>query len=85
MVIKSEPWGVITAHKVIKQLPCWVGTLEPGGWGPRSRDLPRSCKGSVPQAARLLGRWGPGSQLPGGGTDDARMAWGWDGRARLGV
>lgn len=63
MVIKSRPWGVITAHKVIKQLPCWVGTLEPGAWGPRSRDLPRSCKGSVPQAARRLGRWDPGSQL----------------------
>lgn len=31
---------------------------------------------------RLLSRWGPGSELPGGGTDDARMACGgWDSQA----
>ena len=81
MVIKSGPWGVITAHKVIKQLPCRVGTLEPGGWGPRSVSHPGARK---PQCPRLPGRWGPGSELSGGGTADAWMSWGWDGRARKG-
>lgn len=52
MVIKSGPWGVITAHKVIKQLPCRVGTLEPGGWGAQICVLPWGHKASVPQAAR---------------------------------
>lgn len=53
MVIKSGPWGVITAHKVIKQLPRRVGTLEPGGVGPDPESYPPATKASAP------GRWGP--------------------------
>lgn len=55
MVIKSGPWGVITAHKVIKQVPRRVGTLEPGGWGPRSVSYPGALKPQCPQAARADG------------------------------
>lgn len=51
MVIKSGPWGVITAHKVIKQIPCRVGTLEPGGLGAQISVPPRGQEASVPQVA----------------------------------
>ena len=51
MVIKSRPWCVITAHKVIKRLPCRAGTLEPGDWGPRSVSHPGPGKPQCPQVA----------------------------------
>lgn len=55
MVIKSGPWGVITAYKVIKQLPCRAGTLEPGAWslGPRSQSYPGATKAQCPRPLGL--------------------------------
>lgn len=51
MVIKSRPWGVITAHKVVKQLPCREGTSEPGAGGPDPESylgaIKAQCKGQV--------------------------------------
>lgn len=81
MVIKSRPWCVITAHKVIKRLPCRAGTLEPGDWGPRSVSHPGPGK---PQCPQVAGGRGPGSELSGGGAADVWMAWCWDGRAGQG-
>lgn len=73
MVIKSGPWGVINAHKVIKQLPCRVGTLEPGGWGPQCpkllgrQGLALSCLGVEPMipGCRGAGAGEPGREAEG--------------------
>lgn len=86
MVIRSRPWGVITAHKVIKQLPCRVGTLVPGGVGPDPESYPPATQASAP------GRWGLAlsclgveQMMPGwlGGRAGRARQEGWRGHSTL--